>query len=402
MKLREFVLNICKPYSKYFYAMAFVGIYSSLHMVIEPYILKMLLDAASITAIGSDFVNNCFWPAVIFIVMSFVINYIWRFYSYLNLKSVPGIRADIITVTTDYLRGHPYKFFQNNLSGAIGAKINSIVDNLFFLINTTLNVTRQGLSLLLSIILAFVVHPYFAGVFAIVSIAFIIIAYYSQVSITPYAELYAESRSKNSGIIVDCFANVLNMFMFAREDFEKQYLANSTDNCVACDQAMQKKNLINSSILCGISFILISASTFLLIYLGSKQLITIGDFVLIFMLSKTVIEQAWNVAENLLSMGEKIGICQQALNSIFIPHCYEDVSNKANIDIPEGNINFKNVSFTYKNGEDLFRGKNILIQGGKKTGLVGTSGSGKSTFVNLISRLYDIQSGDILIDDQSI
>ncbi|MGV8948429.1 MAG: ABC transporter ATP-binding protein [Candidatus Paracaedibacter sp.] len=67
-----------------------------------------------------------------------------------------------------------------------------------------------------------------------------------------------------------------------------------------------------------------------------------------------------------------------------------------------GEIIFKDVGFHYKGTDPLFHKKSVVIKPGKKVGLVGFSGSGKTTFVNLILRLYDVTSGQILIDGQDI
>ncbi len=60
------------------------------------------------------------------------------------------------------------------------------------------------------------------------------------------------------------------------------------------------------------------------------------------------------------------------------------------------------MTFHYAEGARLFENKNVVIESGQKVGLVGLSGSGKSTFVNLILRLFDLESGKILIDGQDI
>ena len=80
-----------------------------------------------------------------------------------------------------------------------------------------------------------------------------------------------------------------------------------------------------------------------------------------------------------------------------------DQEDATEIKIKNGSINFANVNFKYnQNEKDVLKNININISGGKMTSLVGHSGSGKSTILNLIPRLYDIGSGDISIDDQSI
>ena len=80
-----------------------------------------------------------------------------------------------------------------------------------------------------------------------------------------------------------------------------------------------------------------------------------------------------------------------------------DQEDATEIKIINGSINFTNVNFKYdQNEKNVLKNININISGGKMTSLVGHSGSGKSTILNLIPRLYDIESGDISIDDQSI
>jgi len=77
--------------------------------------------------------------------------------------------------------------------------------------------------------------------------------------------------------------------------------------------------------------------------------------------------------------------------------------NAEDINITNASIKFNDVNFRYNSDEkDILKNIKINITGGKMTSLVGHSGSGKSTLLNLIPRFYDVQSGDILIDDQSI
>ena len=80
-----------------------------------------------------------------------------------------------------------------------------------------------------------------------------------------------------------------------------------------------------------------------------------------------------------------------------------DSENAHDLKIDKANISFKNVEFFYKKSDGkILNSINLDFAGGKMTSLVGHSGSGKSTILNLIPRFYDTHSGDILIDDQSI
>lgn len=400
--LKKFIVKIAYPYRWYFLGMLIVGVYSALHGAIQPYVLKILLDEAGATIHKPTFISSCFIPAVFLIVMGFSITFIWRVYNFLILKSVPKMKADIITLATDHLRWHSYEYFQNHLSGALSAKVSDLTNNLYELINSVFNISRQALTVILAIGMSALVHPYFSIVFFISSIGFLYMAFYCSKSIQPYAKEFAKSRSRNSGIIVDCFANIANMFLFARERYEEQYLNTSTNDVVDKDQSMQFKNMLNASLLSGIAWVLQSASIVLLIYFGAKGLLTVGDFAFIFILSITVIDQVWFLTETLLAVGEKAGVCRQALDTIFTQHYQEKLPDNKILKIENGQITFKNVDFSYKKTELLFEGMSACINGGQKIGLVGYSGGGKSSFVNLITRLFDVQGGEIFIDNQSI
>ena len=81
----------------------------------------------------------------------------------------------------------------------------------------------------------------------------------------------------------------------------------------------------------------------------------------------------------------------------------KEISHSPNLDVKKGSIEFKNVNFTYpKNNDAAIKNINILIEGGNTAALVGHSGAGKSTIINLLPRFFDPKNGDIYIDEQNI
>lgn len=397
---RAFFLKMSKPYRWWFVAMLLVGVYASIHSVLQPYILKLLLDASAHTE-KEKFLDACLTPALLLIILGFAITFVWRFYNYIVLKSLPKMKADIIAVSTSYLRDQSFGFFQDHLSGSISAKISDLTNNIQNIVNAWFNISKQGLTIILSIAMAGLVSPYFSLIFLIISIAFIFIAYYCSNSIKPYASAYAEARTKNIGNIVDCFSNVLDMLLFAREKYEASYLEKTTDKTVEQDQSMQHKNMLNASLLGGFAWLLQGSSILLLLFLGDKGTITVGDFAFIFILSITVIDQIWFLTESLLVVGEQVGICEQAIDTIFTKHHQKENPSEVRLIITNGEIIFNHVNFGYRK-DNIIEDLSIHIPGGSKVGLVGYSGAGKSTMVQLITRLFDVQNGEILIDQQDI
>jgi ATP-binding cassette subfamily B protein len=128
----------------------------------------------------------------------------------------------------------------------------------------------------------------------------------------------------------------------------------------------------------------------------------VGDFSFIITLSISILWNLWFIAGQFVSFSEQVGKCRQALSIINAPHEISDIKDAKPLVVTQGEIQFKEVSFHYGEGAKLFQNKNILIHPGEKVGLVGFSGSGKSSFVNLILRLFEVESGSITIDYQNI
>ena len=108
------------------------------------------------------------------------------------------------------------------------------------------------------------------------------------------------------------------------------------------------------------------------------------------------------MGQEILRFSKQAGSCRQALNMIVEPHEIQDKPDAKKLEVTQGKIQFEKVQFQYEGAEPLFENKTVTIAAGQKIGLVGHSGGGKTTFVNLILRLFDVNQGRILIDDQDI
>lgn len=140
---------------------------------------------------------------------------------------------------------------------------------------------------------------------------------------------------------------------------------------------------------------------FLILYWQQEKIST-GDFIFIFNVMFAVMNQMWHLGHALSDLFCEIGIVQQALTLIACPLQITDKPNSEHLSVHRGEIEFINVTFSYNKDKVIFKHKNILIKAGQKVGLVGFSGSGKSTFIKLILRFYDIQAGTITIDGKDI
>jgi ATP-binding cassette subfamily B protein len=128
--------------------------------------------------------------------------------------------------------------------------------------------------------------------------------------------------------------------------------------------------------------------------------LNLGDFILFLSISFSIYSCLLGLTAKIADYSENLGTVSEALNTIYSLKEIQDKPNAETLKVSVGQINFKNVKFHYKGIEPLFHNKSVEIKAGQKVGLVGYSGSGKSTFVNLILRLYDITGGAIQIGCQ--
>ena len=399
--LTQFIKHFFKPYRIYFFTSILIDIFCALYITLQPYIIKIFINT-TIEFLGKkELLQAVYLPISMLIGLSICNHVAWRLSNYMHIKRDP-LEADIISEYSNYAYEHSMNFFQNNLSGTVGNKIISIANDTEYLISESKSLFRNFLTLFSAIIISCSTNYIFSIVFLIAFIVFVTTSFYISRTTETLAKSYAESKSLSAGIVVDSFININNVILFAKAAYEKLFLKSSLNNMVINHQILDRKFMIYASLFAIISVSFEFTIITLLIYLGTKKLITAGDFVLIFMLASSVLNHIWIFAESFFRITEKLGSFKQALESISTPHEILDQPNATPLQITTGTIVFSRVKFFYNENQQLFEDKTLVINGGEKIGLVGYSGSGKSTFVNLIIRAFDIQSGDILIDNQSI
>lgn len=401
--LFQFICYFLKPYPWILAAIIPLSVISGVYGTINAYLIKILIDSLSQGMQENDLWAILFWPAFYFIFNYEVHNLSWRGIQYIRLHIGPKLQNQITKEMFAYTEKNSFQFFQNNFSGTIASNISTLAENIFFMIaNISPSMVRQIIQTLLALVSMFFINAYFFYVFLIWIIFFSSISMFFSKKIILLSNKLAEERSKVSGKISDSISNSNNVRLFARENFEVDYLS-------VCLEKLAEKFRKNEwfelklSLIQGLSItVLVSILLFFLIKLRINNLVTIGDFAFILSLTLYVTEGVWYFMEQILRLNDLIGRSNQSLCMILVPHEIIDMPGAKDINIHKGEIIFQDVNFQYRRNNNLFENKSVFIPGGQRVGLVGFSGSGKTTFVNLIVRLFDLSSGAIKIDNQNI
>jgi ATP-binding cassette subfamily B protein len=315
----------------------------------------------------------------------------------------PIHRQHIVRSLYAYLQHHSHRYLSSSFAGALAHRIGE----------TSLGVTQTMAMLIsefmpiiivfgVSVVLLYRAHPQLAAFVGVWAILFLGISFWLATRCRPYALKAAAARSDTTGKIVDSVTNLVSSKLFARLGFERRYLDEQLRREL---KEVRKSNWYSERVrwFQFVSAAILKIGTlYYSLSLWSQGAIAAADFVVATSLSLLIISEARNLSRRFLEFFEHIGNVGNGVFTIIKPHELIDRNHAIAHPITQGSIEFRHVYFNYSAEKKVFEDLCITIQPGQRVGLVGFSGSGKSTFVNLILRLFDPQSGQILIDGVDI
>ncbi|ARU89273.1 ABC transporter ATP-binding protein [Pseudomonas sp. M30-35] len=233
-------------------------------------------------------------------------------------------------------------------------------------------------------------------------VAYILLLKYFVPRIKQRSAAVSSARSKLMGRVVDGYSNISTLKLFAHTQEEEAYAGRAMQHLL--DKARTQTRTVTAldvSVTC-INGLLIGSTGALALWLWSQDLITSGAIAL----SLGLVIRINNMAEWIMwvvnGIFENIGTVQDGIRSIVQPVQVVDQPDAAPLKVCNGAVHFEDIHFHYGKNSGVIGGLSLSVKAGEKIGLVGPSGAGKSTLVSVLLRLYNLQSGRILIDGQNI
>lgn len=322
------------------------------------------------------------------------------------------IRQTIIVVSREIeydLRGDfwthiqklPLRFFQNNSTGNIMAHATNDINAVRTFVGPAVMYTTDTFVILVLVLALMVSLNLSLTIYALVPLPFLSYAVYKVgKKIHQKFTIIQEKFSQLTTMAQENFSGIRIVKSYAREESEmKRYAVESKD------YVKKNMNLVRTqALIMPILFLITGISTIIVIWAGGTMVIdtemTLGELtafvVFLGFLIWPMIAFGW--VTNIIQQGEA---SMKRLNKIFAEPYEIDDSPETDFSIKEikGDVEFKNVSFKYgPNHPYILKDINIKIPRNSTLAIMGYTGSGKTTFVNLIPRLYDCTSGNVLID----
>jgi len=212
----------------------------------------------------------------------------------------------------------------------------------------------------------------------------------------------ADARSLMTGRIVDAYTNIATVKLFSHANREAGYARTAMTEFMRT--AHQQMRLISSFEIVNhlLGMAMFCATAGVALWLWTQGRVGAGAVAAAIAMSLRLNGIAHWIMWELASLFENIGTVQDGIRTLARRQAVLDRPGAAALQVTRGEIDFENVEFHYGGERRVIEDFNLRIRPGEKIGLVGRSGAGKSTIVNLLLRFYDVEAGRILIDGQDI
>jgi len=372
------------------------------------WIMSAVINRLTINPPSSDQVFAVFAPFLFLYIGAIVVGELicWRLVLWLCWKGELRAMFNLRKQCFDHLSAQSLHFHNNKFSGSLVTQTTRFVNSYERLCDTTI---WQIIPLISSFTFAFLILgfklPLFALVLATLSAIFITVAWFSFKKVRPLNENEAAMSSKLTGQLADSITNISAVKSFAREPHEiKLFRDRNSDYNEASFSLMRA--IVKRDIGFGAILVVLAITTFIFLIGGNAWLgVPIGTLFLAITYMMNIWNQLWQFNRILRDVNRSFGDAYEMTEILDEPILVRDAPNAIKLKVSSGVVEFRNVSFHHTDAsenDEVFHGLNLLIPSGQRVGLVGHSGSGKTTLTRLLLRFADIQSGEILIDDQNI
>ncbi len=398
----SFLCSMLRPFWKEILSLIGLSLWWSIDFSLRPYLVKVILDrlaCANRTAI----VSLIFAPISFYLLATFFTNIIVRLYDLVLRRVRPQLKKNIVSHVMKKIMRHSHKYFQTHFTGDLGISIQNIARGSSDIFSILIDrFVSYSLALGIAIFTINRINGYLG------SLMLLWIALYLTVSCicSPIARRLSVAQSQSQmymiGNIIDIFSNMLTVRLFAGVPHEEENIDKWTSDVQEKERA-RDLFLITLWLTQGLLFsAVLSLSCFLLVMGYKSGAVSVGDFGLILTINVSITDCLSNFSRDVGKLVDQWGLVSQGLQVVALEQEMENSHKDKELVVSAGQIHFDKVTFAYRTAQPLFHELSITIQPGQKVGLVGSSGSGKTSFVYLILRLFDIKSGSISLDGQDI
>ncbi|CAM2363577.1 ABC transporter ATP-binding protein [Listeria seeligeri] len=392
------ILVYVKPYQKSIYLTLVVILLANIATMVGPYLTKIVID----DTIPNKDLTQLFWIAIIFIASVVITGLCMRY----RIKSITLIGQDILKDMRTAIFGHlqklPFSYFDSRPHGKILIRVVNYINMLSDLLsNGLINLISDILSVLVTLGFMLMIDPTLTLYsLALIPVLFILVMVIKTAQRKAY-QVLSNKQSNMNAYIHESIAGIKVTQSFSREEENFEIFTEVSNEYRT---SWMKAVKIQFLLWPGVQNIAVM-TTCLIYFVGIKGYgVDVSTGTLIAFIG--YVGNFWNPVINIGNFYNSLITATTYLERIFetmdVEPDIKDLPNAKKMPQIVGNVDFKNVYFRYEEGHDILKGINFHVDAGESIALVGPTGAGKTTIINLLSRFYDINSGEILVDGENI
>lgn len=398
-KLFKRLLAFTKPYRLVFYFVAFAAIIMSGLAVLRPYLLELAIDNSMVPKDGDGFIKYIILMVVV-LMLEVIFQFAFIFYTnWLGQSVIRDMRQKLFRLMMSF----KMKYFDKSAVGRLTTRAVNDVE-------TISSIFSEGLFMIISDLLKMLVIAGFMlyqswRLSLIVFIVLPFILYATRVFQKAMKVAFEDVRNQVANLntfVQERITGMKIVQIFTREKTEYERFREINKD----HRKAWIKTVWYNSIFFPIAETAGAVATGLLVWYGGLNVIG-GGFVTLGIIT-AFIQYAEMLFRPLRQIADKFNTLQMgmvAANRVFgILDTKSHIADTGTVDYTstKGEIEFKNVHFGYNEDEEVIKGISFKANPGETVAIVGATGAGKSTIINLLNRFYEINSGDILIDGISL
>lgn len=321
------------------------------------------------------------------------------------IKVANGYAKKLRSSISEKINKLPLKFFDHNLSGDILSRVTNDVDTIAQSLNNSLSTLVSSITLFIGSIIMMFVTNYIMAIAAIVSS---LIGFILMFIILNKSQRYFTARQRELGKLNGYIEEVYSGLNVVRSCNAKDETINEfdklNDKLYDCNRKSQFLSGLMQPIMGFIGNFSYVAVCIVGALLVSKSVISFGVIVAFIMYVRLFTNPLSQIAQAMTSMQSTAAASERVFGLLeeVEMDSENDITKKLDKHKVKGNIEFKNVKFGYDKDKIIINDFTAKVKAGEKIAIVGPTGAGKTTMVNLLMKFYDINDGDILIDGTSI
>ncbi|HHF5121614.1 TPA: ABC transporter ATP-binding protein [Haemophilus influenzae] len=334
-----------------------------------------------------------------------LISIVWGFLaSTVHLQTLQGVFPMRLRWNFHRLMlGQSLSFYQDEFAGRVSAKV---MQTALAVRDTVLTLADMFVYVLVYFITSGVVLVALDSWFLLPFITWIILFGLILRTLIPKlsktAQRQADARSLMTGRITDAYSNIATVKLFSHGSREATYAKRSMQDFMVTVHAQMRLATSLDTLTYATNILLTLSTAILGIILWKNGQVGVGAIATATAMALRVNGLSRWIMWESARLFENIGTVNDGMNTLTKPHTIVDKPQASPLQVKQGEIKFNDITFAYDLTKPLLNRFNLTIKPGEKVGLIGRSGAGKSTIVNLLLRFYEAQQGEITIDGQNV